>query len=77
MVFKADLAGAAIGVAHLNVVGLYLRAKLTESVLVQLREGEATIASEATTANALGQEDIVRTEFGKRYHILVDAHLTS
>ena len=51
--FQANLAGAAVGVAHFDMVGLYLRTKLAQAVFVQLREGEATVAGKATTANSL------------------------
>ncbi len=61
MMFQANLASTTIGVAYFNMVGLYLRTKLTQTVLVQLWEGKAAIASKTAAANTLRQEHIVRT----------------
>ena len=71
---KADFAGAAIGVAYLNVVGLNLWTELAQTVLVELREGEATVTGKAATADALGQEDIRGTQLGQGNHVLVHTH---
>ena len=46
------LTGAAVGIPHLDVVLLDLRAQLPESIAVHLGEGEATVAGEAATAHA-------------------------
>ena len=74
--FETDFTGTAVRVAHLNLVGLDLRTEFSESVLVELWEGEATIASESATAYALGQEHVGRTEFGQGNHILIYTHLS-
>lgn len=76
MVFQANLAGTAIGVAYLDMVRFYLWTQLAKAVLVQLREGKATVTGKSATAHALWQEHIVRAHFGKGYHILIDTHQT-
>ena len=57
--FKTNLAGSAIGIAHLYMVSLNLRTELTKAILVELGEGKTSIASETTTPYLFGKKDIV------------------
>ena len=73
---QANLAGTAVRIAHLDVISLDLRTELAQAVLIELREGETAIASETTATHALGQEDVVRAEFGEVDEIIGHTHLT-
>lgn len=72
---KTYLAGAAVAVAHLDFISLYLRTKLAQSVAIQLGEGEAPVASEAAAAYTLGQEDASGAHLGKVDEIVGHTHL--
>ena len=73
---ETDLAGAAVRVAHLDVVRLDLRTELAQSVFVELGEGETTVAGEATAAYALRQEDVRGAHLGEVDEIVGHTHLT-
>ena len=72
---QTNLAGTAVRVAHLNVIGLDLRTQLAKAIFIQLRERKASVASKATTAHALRQEDIRRTHLGEIDEIVCHTHL--
>ena len=58
------------------MVGLDLRAKLAQAVLIELGEGEAAIAGKATTTHAFRQENIVGAQLGQIDQVVGHAHLT-
>ena len=52
--FQTNLAGTAIGGAHLNLFLLNLRAELPQTELVELGEGESAVTGKAAAAHAFG-----------------------
>ena len=63
--FETNLTSSAVRIAHLDVVGLDLWTELSQTVLVQLGERKASVASKAATAHTLRQEDLRRTHLGE------------
>ena len=55
---QANLAGTAVRIAHLDVVGLNLRTKFAQTVLVQFWERKASVTSKATAPYSFGQIDL-------------------
>ena len=60
--FQADLAGAAVAVAYLDAVVLKLLAQFSQCPAVDLGVGPTSVTGKATTADALGQEDVVAAQ---------------
>ena len=59
------------------MVRLDLRTELAQTVLVEFREGETTVASEAAAADTLGQEDLRGAHLGEVDEIVGHTHLSS
>ena len=73
---EADLTGTAIGVAHLDMVGLDLWTEFAQTILIEFWEGESPVASEAAAAYALWQINLRGTHLGEINQIIGHAHLS-
>ena len=59
--FETDFTGAAIGIAHLDMVDLNLRTEFAETIFIEFGEREPAVACESTTSDAFGEKYVVRT----------------
>ena len=72
---EANFAGAAVGIAYLNLVFFYLALQFPQSPLVGFGMRPAAVSGKAATAHALGKEHVVGTESGELDEGIAEAHL--
>ena len=61
---ETDFAGPAVAVAHLDMVGLYLRSQFTQGIGIEFGMGETAVTSKTTATYLLGNKNLSGTKFG-------------
>jgi len=55
---QSDLAGAAVGISHLDALFLYPGAQFAQGIGIQFRMGHTLVAGEATASDTLRNQDV-------------------